>query len=290
MRNSTASLAGPLKYIILSLRGIMKELTDQDIKSFLENEALYVPKTFLLEEKSRTHLVIDEIDEFCETCLQVRPFHDMRSRGGIGHGPIEYIKTGISGFSFTCVSCRKDKHMFDVHKTVADGKITLEKFGQWPRKKLERNKDLQKFFKDDADCYQKAMVSLSNGYGIAAFAYFRRIVEKQISKLLDLIETDATASDLGDSLLESINNLRKESPMSDKIKIARTALPTYLQPNGLNPLGKLYKVLSEGVHGYSDEECLEQAESTKACLVFLISELSTRQENREKFKKMVGSL
>ena len=36
--------------------------------------------------------------------------------------------------------------------------------------------------------------------------------------------------------------------MSEKIKVANTALPSHLKPDGLNPLGKLYQALSEGVH------------------------------------------
>ncbi|WP_145979577.1 hypothetical protein [Ramlibacter tataouinensis] len=43
--------------------------------------------------------------------------------------------------------------------------------------------------------------------------------------------------------------------MSDKIDLANKALPPHLLVNGISPLGRLYAVLSDGVHGLSDAEC-----------------------------------
>ena len=78
--------------------------------------------------------------------------------------------------------------------------------------------------------------------------------------------------------------------MSEKIKVANLALPSYLKPDGLNPLGRLYQVLSEGVHALPEGDCLAKAQATSECLTFLISELASRQANRARFKSMVGGL
>lgn len=78
--------------------------------------------------------------------------------------------------------------------------------------------------------------------------------------------------------------------MSDKIKIANNAVPVHLRPNGLNPLGRLYQVLSDGVHTLSDEQCLNKAITLQECVKFLASELASRSEHREKFTSMVGKL
>ena len=78
--------------------------------------------------------------------------------------------------------------------------------------------------------------------------------------------------------------------MNEKIKIANHALPEHLKPDGLNPLGRLYQVLSEGVHSLSDEQCLERAKVTSECLAFLVSELASSKEHRARFKNMVGGL
>jgi hypothetical protein len=268
----------------------MKELSDQDIKEFLEQSPLYVWQEFKRPRVNRGSLWIKEIKAYCEKCQQSRPFQDLRP-GGSGSGyKIEALTTGNSYFEFSCVSCRKETHFFLVHQVLSEQTIKLMKFGELPRKPLERDTVLQKFFKEDCDNYEKAVVCLANGYGIAAFAYLRRIIENNISKLLDMLQEEAQATDQDSRVINAIGELRKESPISDKIKIANNALPKYLIPHGLNPLGRLYQVLSEGVHTYSDEECLEKSRGVKECIKYLVGELASRKEHRNRFASMVGKL
>jgi hypothetical protein len=268
----------------------MKPLTDSDIKEFLENAPLYAWREFKRPAVNRSSLWINEIDAFCETCDQLRPFQDLRSRGGGARLVVEALKTGTSYFKFSCVSCEKDRREFLVEQVVTEETIRVQKYGERPRKPLARDRVLQRFLKDDLENYEKAVVCLSHEYGVAAFAYFRRVVENNINRLLDLVQEDAQSSAADAQIIGALAELRKESPMSEKIRIANQALPVYLQPDGLNPLGKLYQVLSEGVHKFSDEECLEKAKATSECLAFLVSELASRKEHRSRFKSMVGKL
>lgn len=268
----------------------MEVLTDKQIKYFLENAPLYTWAEFKKPKANRSSLWIGAIDSFCEKCGMVRPFHDMRSRGGGAGMAVKALSTGTSYFEFTCVTCRKEHHKYLLEQIIGDETIKFQKYGQLPRRHLERDSALQKFFSDDSDNYEKAVVCLSHGYGIAAFAYLRRIVENNTIKLIDLVSDDVKSSEADPKILELLSELRKESPMSDKIKIANEALPVYLKPDGLNPLGRLYQVLSEGVHSLSDEECLNRANIVKECLKYLISELSSRKKNRSRFKSMIGSI
>lgn len=200
------------------------------------------------------------------------------------------LKSGTSYFKFSCVSCQKSHREYLVEQILDEKNIRLQKYGELPRSRLVRNRTLQKFLKDDLDNYEKAVICLSHEYGVAAFAYFRRVVENNIYKLLDLVQEDAKSSGDDQATLDAIGELRKDAPMSEKIKIANLALPSYLKPDGLNPLGRLYQVLSEGVHSLSETECLEKAKATSECLTFLVSELASRQEHRNRFKSMVGKL
>ena len=52
----------------------LKELTDADIKNFLETAPLYAWRAFKKPSVNRTSLWINEIDAFCEHCEQNRPF------------------------------------------------------------------------------------------------------------------------------------------------------------------------------------------------------------------------
>ena len=282
---------------------VMRELADSDIKEFLENAPLYVWREFRKPAVYRRSLWIKEIDAFCENCRQLRPFQSedepsrrfedaiLPSMGGIGSVSINRsLKTGTSYLKFTCVSCRSSQREYHVEQIVNEETIRLQKYGERPRKRLERNPVLQRFLKDDLDNYEKAVICLSYEYGVAAFAYFRRVVENNINGLLDLVQEDAKSSGADTQVTAALAELRKDSPMSEKIKIANHALPAYLNPDGLNPLSRLYQVLSEGVHNLSEEECLSKARQTSECLAYLVSELASRKGNRTRFKSTVGRL
>ncbi len=268
----------------------MEKLTDSHIKEFLENAPLYSWREFKRPNANRSSLWIKEIDAYCNTCKQHRPFQDLRASGAGSGMNIRALSTGQSFFEFKCASCRKDRHEYLIDQVVSDETIKIQKYGELPRKSLDRDPVLKKFFSHDSDCYEKAGVCLANGYGIAAFAYMRRIIESNIGDLLDMIKEDIESTDSSSPSLAKLAELKKESPMSDKIKIANSALPDYLIPSGLNPLGRLYQVLSEGVHNSSDESCLEKAAAVQACVKYLISELASRKKNRDSFKTLVGSL
>lgn len=268
----------------------LKELIDADIKAFLESAPLYSWREFKKPHINRSSLWIKEIDAYCEVCEQSRPFQDLRARGSGAGMAVSALKSGTSCFEFSCVSCRESHREYLVEQVLDEENIRLQKYGERPRSRLARNRVLQKFLKDDLDNYEKAVVCLSHEYGVAAFAYFRRIVESSINRLLDLVQEDAQSSGGDQPTLDAIAELRKETPMSEKIKIANLALPSHLKPDGLNPLGRLYQVLSEGVHSLSEEECLAKAKATNECLTFLVSELASRQEHRARFKSMIGKL
>lgn len=274
----------------------LPELTDIGIKCFLESAPLYSKKSFKLPPEPREDLRINEIDSFCEICEQKRPFHDSTLRSDRVAGAkaalmaFQQLRTGKAGFSFTCVSCKKSNRIYLFEQTVDDETITIQKYGQLPRAGIPRDKTLQKFFKEDRDNYEKAVICLSYEYGVAAFAYFRRIVENNINRLLDLLQEDLQSSGGDQETFTAIQSLRDESPMSEKIKIANLALPGHLKPDGLNPLGKLYQVLSEGVHNLPEEECLKKAKAASECLAFLVSELASRKEHRARFKSSISQL
>lgn len=269
---------------------LMKGLTDSEIKTFLETAPLYSWREFKKPRVNCNSLWINEIDAYCDICEQQRPFHDLRSRGGGAAMTVNALKSGTSYFTFSCVSCRKSHREYLVEQVLDEETIRIQKYGELPRSKLLRNRILQNFLKDDLDNYEKAIVCLSHEYGVAAFAYFRRVVENNIRALLDLLQEDVQSSGSDKSILDALADLRKDTPMSEKIKIANLALPNHLKPDGLNPLGRLYQVLSEGVHSLSEAECLQKATAMSECLAFLVSELASRADHRARFKSLVGKL
>jgi len=60
-------------------------------------------------------------------------------------------------------------------------------------------------------------------------------------------------------------------------------LPEILRPNGLNPLKLLHEFLSEGLHGKTDEECLELAAELRKIIEFLVSQVAITKAKSSAF-------
>ena|SRR5690554_2499662 len=268
----------------------LPELTDQEIKDFLESAPLYARKRYGRPSVNRTSLHIQQIDDHCDVCEERRPFGDIRPRGGGSGMAVPRLDTGRSYFEFTCLTCRRASRRYYVVQFVTDEHVDIEKAGQYPRPRLPRNRHVQRFMADDAANYEKAIACLANAYGIGAFAYYRRLVEDNIGRLLELVQEDAAASSSGTETLAALKQLGTNCPMAEKLKIANDAVPAHLKPDGLNPLGRLYGALSEGIHSLSEEQCLNQARLIDQCLAFLLAELADRKKHREEFKRSVGGL
>lgn len=266
-----------------------------NFKKLCEDKTIFSNIVFKgsISEYSLNKLTLKEVNFECPKCETLRPFHNLDDDDIV----FRFYGKKFSGpliVDFECVTCNSSRKSFSIFLELTEESIkdfsceyVLTKFGEYPRKPLKKNKELVKFFKEDKDEYDKALVCLAQGYGVAAFAYMRRIVEKNINHILDMI---LESEEEGSSLIESIAELKNTSPMSEKIKIANKALPSYLKPEGFNPLGTIYAVLSDGVHSLSDEKCLQKAENIQACIEFMISELVHHKKNKELFKNRLSSL
>lgn len=76
----------------------MERLCNSHIKKFLEEAPLYVWHEYAKPRINRGSLWIREIDAYCESCEQVRPFQTLKAR----LKSLKAIKTGHDRFVFTC--------------------------------------------------------------------------------------------------------------------------------------------------------------------------------------------
>lgn len=271
------------------------EITDITIAEFVETSPLYVSQKFRNSNARRQGIALHRIEFTCSVCKCSRPFHDPRPRGSgaMGSGPHSAPKkwsTGITELFFCCVTCGESKRIY-IHHHVENDIVILTKCGEFPRKKIERNNRLQKFFDKDSELFEKALICLNIGCGIGAFAYLRQIIERNIVGLLDLLKEEIEGDADSKNLIIALDELKKDTPMKTKIDVANNALPYYLKPNGLNPLATLYAILSTGIHGgLSDKECLESSGKLVKCITYLVSELSERKKNRDNFTSDISAL
>ena len=259
---------------------------------FIETFPLYLSAVFPDMDNicSLFYVPIRQIEIFCPNCKKKQLFNrecylgeEERLNRDIKYG-------NIFSLEFSCVEhiCKCQKNYY-IHVERKNDQIVFTKCGEYPSLSPRVDQAILDVFPDDADLLRKAAICLNEGFGIGAYAYLRQVLESHIYLLLDEIKT--TAQEQGDTeTVKKLSDLRPNSPMSKNIEVAKDALPFYLRIDGVNPLGLLYKTLSEAIHNKSDKECLDKARDTFFALTFIINTLATVSANRKQYQASLKSL
>lgn len=275
-------------------------------KEFLETYPLYKKfETNLSFTPQYTHtlhpagrLPKPPINMYCATCSSEQTFNMNneyynpsipQSKNTPIHGQVREVR-------YTCSACSIEQYIFLVHFGFKPGvpeketHIYFEKVGQFPAWSIKMEKELEKELGDHAELYKKGLINESQGYGIGAFAYFRRITETVIDQLLDSI-TDLLEGEEKEKYETALAETKKTTVTQDKIDLVKELLPVSLRPNGMNPLSLLHAALSEGLHAGTDDECLEYAGEIKQVLIYLVNQVersrSTSKSYTESMKKIL---
>lgn len=139
------------------------------------------------------------------------------------------------------------------------------------------------------DYLKRGLICELQGYGIGAFAYYRRIVEAVIDKLLDSIPALLSGAEL-EAYRAALTKTKDTRVTQEKIELVKDMLPAILRPNDTNPLKALHGILSEGLHAQSDEECLKSAVVVRTTLVFLASQVAASAEAGREFSESMKVL
>lgn len=181
---------------------------------------------------------------------------------------------------YLCAACKEYERFFLLQ--FGEDNSYVMKVGQYPPWEIVPDKNLSALLGDHQDYYKKGLVCESQGYGIGAYAYYRRIIEEIIGSLLDSITYLIPESEK-QKYLEALNQTKKTIIAQKKIELVKDLLPEILRPDGMNPLNLLHSTLSEGLHAKTDEECLEIAGSIRDILVFLVNQILQTKESSKKF-------
>ncbi|HEY3243845.1 MAG TPA: hypothetical protein VGM03_10890 [Phycisphaerae bacterium] len=104
------------------------------------------------------------------------------------------------------------------------------------------------------------------------------LVEDASVRLIDLFAERAAAD--GDEKAAKAIQAAKEAPhMEDRLRAAADALPADLRPGGVNPLSVLYDHYSRGIHGLSDDDCLEVAQQLDFALEYIFRNWRRQMED-----------
>ncbi|MCP4548617.1 MAG: hypothetical protein GY835_19345 [bacterium] len=198
-----------------------------------------------------------------------------------------FVECAVYSISYCCTHC-KSYHV-DFILLFDYAAKHLQKIGQNPPWSIAVPKDVERFLGDDVAFLKRGKICESQGYGIAAFVYYRRVVENVISSLLNRLENLIPEANRERYSL-ALRRVQESRKASEKIQVIKDLLPSSLRPDNRNPLGILYDAVSQGLHQESDEECLRSAAQIHTCLTYLIREVSTHEETGREFTDNIQKL
>lgn len=263
-------------------------------KQFLETYPLY--KEFKTTWNTRVAVTMIEkpaIHLYCAICKSAQTFNMVNEYHEIDFSSVnEFIEDRIVRAKYQCSSCNRCLRQFYIKffqsknvSTLGNEYICVSymKIGQFPSWGIDMDHELEKMLGTHAGNYKKALVCESQSYGIGAYAYFRRITEDIIDNLLnsifDLIEGEQ------DKIVykKALQEMKKTKVTEKKIELVTGLLPASLKVDGINPLKALHGALSIGLHGKTDEECMELAEIMRDSLVYLVNQIVRTKAEKNKF-------
>lgn len=119
------------------------------------------------------------INVYCMRCESIQTFH-----GGWNTRTAELAAAGtVAHLAYVCSACKRYTHNFLIH--FAETYDSVTKVGQFPPWDIVPDPALDRLAGDYAPILRRGLICESQGYGIGAFAYYRRIVEHVIGTLLD---------------------------------------------------------------------------------------------------------
>ena len=126
--------------------------------------------------------------------------------------------------------------------------------------------------------------------GIAAFAYYRRVIENQKNRILDEVVRVATKLGAPTEMLDDFSAAKAETQFSRAVASIKHGIPQALLVDGHNPLLLLHSALSEGLHAQTDAECLGLATSIRVVLTELVERMAIALKEEAELKSAVSRL
>jgi hypothetical protein len=199
--------------------------------------------------------------------------------------------------TYTCRNCRETSKLYGFllqpPKTlpiVGKALFGMVKVAEWPEFGPHTPPRVSALLGRDRDLYFKGRRSESQGLGIGAYSYYRRVVEHQKNRLLDEILKVAEKTGARPDLRAAIEAAKKETRFSQAIAGVKDLIPDVLKIDGQNPLTLLHTALSKGLHELSEAECLARAGAIRVVLVELADRMEQLLRDHRELKGAVAAL
>lgn len=248
--------------------GKRTEITDLAIQSSTSYNTLNTPNIFL----------------YCDDplCGGVRTFASATRT--------QITTTPFNQFLFyTCQNCKTNKKTYSLRCEAEDGWIAT-KFGELPSFGPPIPPKAITLVRGDRALFMKGRNCEFQGLGIAAFTYYRRVIEGQKHRIFDEIIKVLQATDPANEIIAEVRAAKSEIKFSASVDAIKHGLPASLQINGRDPLRLLHSALSEGVHALTDDDCLKLATAVRTVLIEFSERLSQALNDNEELARSVALL
>jgi hypothetical protein len=256
-------------------------------KQFLEEYPLYrkfttfIPPDLKYFRKPSLHMS-------CSICKSEQTFNMTNEYIFSGARPLLRRPDGkVLKLVYLCEGCREFIRMFFVY--ISKDTTYFMKVGQHPAWDISVEKYISEMLKGHVDNYKKGLACESQGYGIGAYAYYRRIVEEIIDNLLVSIK-DLLSTEEIQRYLIALEKTKNTKNADEKIALVKDLLPDSLRPNNMNPLAILHSSLSEGIHAKTDEDCLDIAINIRQILITLVDRIINTKRSQHTLSESMKKL
>lgn len=229
-----------------------------------------------------------DLQLYCDAdlCEGIRFFEAERNEECPGLGSVQFF------LNYHCRNCNSSSKAFAVEALIRGPGLgaTVVKVGEHPPFGPSTPARLISMIGPDRDVFLKGRRAESQGLGIGAFAYYRRVVENQKGRIIGQIEVVAHRLGANEETLQRFKRAQNEPQFTNAIEAVKDSIPQSLLIDSHNPLTLLHSALSEGLHAQTDEECLEIASSIRVVMTELAERISTALKDQAELKHAVSRL
>jgi len=194
--------------------------------------------------------------------------------------------------TYRCRNCRGTAKTYALLACLSEDENNGEmyKLGEYPSFGPPTPARLISLIGPEKEYFLKGRRAENQGLGIAAFAYYRRVIESQKNRILDEIIKVSEKVSAPKEVLEDLSRAKQETQFSKAVDAVKHGVPQMLLINGHNPLTRLHSALGEGLHAQTDEQCLELATSIRVVMAELAERLAQAFKDEVELSAALGRL
>jgi hypothetical protein len=224
---------------------------------------------------------------YCRKCAGDR-FFSLKGDAYFGVG-----ETFLQDFIvYKCNNCQMSTKTYSIRasRTAETHSGSASKFGELPPYGPTISAELQALLGDSLPLFQNGLKCESEGLGIGAFSYYRRVIEAQRDKLFDQVILVAKKLGAPEDVAKELASAKADRQFTVGLKVIRGGPLQALYIDGHNPLTLLHDAISEGLHGQSDQENMQSAQTIRLLLADFALRLTQLLEDHDEVQAAVASL